>query len=46
MGSGEHLSPEMIAFVAQQLGLSSANFGDYALRDQTRREHAVELQKY
>jgi hypothetical protein len=46
MGPGEHPPPEMIAFVAQQLGLSSANFGDYALRDQTRREHAVELQKY
>ena len=36
----------MIAFTAHQLGLSSAQFGDYALRDQTRREHAVELQKY
>ena len=46
IGPGEHPPLEMIAFVAQQLGLSSANFGDYALRDQTRREHAVELQKY
>ncbi len=46
MGPGEHLPPEMIAFTAQQLGMSSGKFGDYALRDQTRREHAVELQKY
>jgi hypothetical protein len=46
IGPGEHPPLEMIAFVAQQLSLSSANFNDYALRDQTRREHAVELQKY
>jgi len=46
IGPSEHPPLEMIAFVAQQLGLSSANFGDYALRDQTRREHAVEIQKY
>ena len=46
MGPGEHPPPEMIAFIAHQLGLPSAQFGDYALRDQTRREHAVELQRY
>jgi hypothetical protein len=46
MGPSEHPPLEMIAFMAQQLGLSSANFGDYTLRDQARREHAVELQKY
>ena len=46
MGPGEHPPPEMIAFIAHQLGLPSAKFGDYALRDQTRREHAVELQRY
>jgi TnpA family transposase len=46
MGPGEHPPPELIAFTAHQLGLSSAQFDDYALRDQTRREHAVELQKY
>lgn len=46
MGPGEYPPPEMIAFTAHQLGLSSAKYGDYALRDQTRREHAVELQKY
>jgi hypothetical protein len=27
------------------LGVSPSTFSDYALRDQTRREHAVELQK-
>ena len=36
----------MIAFVAQQLGGRPALFADYAQRDQTRREHAVELQRY
>ena len=35
----------MIAFVAHQLGVDPPLFADYALRDQTRREHAVELQK-
>ena len=33
----------MVAFVAQQIGVDSALFADYAQRDQTRREHAVEL---
>jgi TnpA family transposase len=41
---GEHPPEAMVAFVARQLGVSSATFADYALRDQTRREHAVELQ--
>src|SRR5271163_1404069 len=36
----------MVAFVAQQIGVDSALFADYARRDQTRREHAVELQRY
>ena len=36
----------MIAFVADQLGVPAAAFADYAQRDQTRREHAVELQRY
>jgi TnpA family transposase len=41
----EHPPEAMIIFVAQQLGVSPAVFADYALRDQTRREHAVELQQ-
>jgi Domain of unknown function (DUF4158) len=31
-------------FVAEQLGLDPVHFGDYAERDQTRREHALEIQ--
>jgi TnpA family transposase len=41
MGPGEYPPGDMIAFIVHQLGLSSAKYGDYALRDQTRREHAV-----
>ncbi len=41
---GERPPEAMIAFVAHQLGAAPAAFADYALRDQTRREHAVELQ--
>jgi TnpA family transposase len=44
-GPGERPPEAMIAFVAHQLQASPAAFADYALRDQTRREHAVELQK-
>ena len=46
LGPGEHPPEAMIVFVAHQLGVSPAAFADYALRDQTRREHAVELQKH
>ena len=42
----EHPPEAMIIFVAQQLGISQAAFADYAFRDQTRREHAVELQQH
>jgi Domain of unknown function (DUF4158) len=35
----------MIAFVARQVGVLPTAFADYALRDQTRREHAVEQQQ-
>ena len=45
LGPDEHPPEAMVAFVAHQLGCSPAAFGEYALRDQTRREHAVELQK-
>lgn len=34
----------MLAFIAEQLALDPASFGDYAERDQTRRAHLVELQ--
>ena len=45
LGFGEHPPEAMIAFVARQLRVSPTVFSEYALRDQTRREHAVELQK-
>lgn len=45
LGFGEHPPEPMIAFVAQQIGASPSSFTDYARRDQTRREHTVELQK-
>jgi hypothetical protein len=41
---GEEPPAELCAFVAEQLGLDAAHFGDYAERDQTRREHALEIQ--
>ena len=44
LGFGEQPPEPMIAFVAHQIGDSPAAFADYAVRDQTRREHAVELQ--
>ena len=46
MGPTEQPPDAMIAFVAHQLGVAPADFADYAQRDQTRREHAVELQRY
>jgi hypothetical protein len=46
LGPGEHPPEAMIIFVAHQLGVSPAAFADYALRDQTRREHGVELQQH
>ena len=43
-GPGDHPPEAMLAFVASQVGASPADFAEYAHRDQTRREHAVELQ--
>lgn len=45
LGFGERPPDAMIAFVARQVGVSPTAFADYALRDQTRREHAIELQE-
>jgi len=36
----------LLSFVGEQLAVSPAVFADYARRDQTRREHIVEIQKY
>jgi hypothetical protein len=41
---GEQPPAALCAFVAEQLGLNAAPFGDYAERDQTRREHILEIQ--
>jgi TnpA family transposase len=46
MGPAEQPPEAMIAFVARQLGVRHVGFANYAQRDQTRREHAVELQRY
>jgi hypothetical protein len=41
---GEQPPATLCAFVAEQLGLDAAHFGNYAERDQTRREHVLEIQ--
>ena len=41
---GEQPPAALCAFVAEQLGLDAAQFGNYAERDQTRREHVLEIQ--
>jgi len=41
---GEQPPPALCAFVAEKLGLNAAHFGDYAERDQTRRQHVLEIQ--
>jgi len=46
MGPAEQPLEAMIASVARQLGVRHVDFANYAQRDQTRREHAVELQRY
>src|SRR4051794_35330348 len=42
--AGEAPPGEMLAFIAQQLGLAPAAFPEYARRDTTRREHLLELE--
>jgi TnpA family transposase len=42
---GEQPPTELCAFIAEQLGLDAAHFGDYAERDQTRREHVLEMKR-
>ena len=41
---GEQPPAALCAFVAEQLSLDAAHFGDYAERDQTRREHVLEIE--
>jgi len=44
LGPGQQPPTALLDFVAAQLGITSSAFADYARRDQTRREHAAELQ--
>ncbi|MFZ0401053.1 MAG: DUF4158 domain-containing protein, partial [Pseudolabrys sp.] len=44
LGPGDRPPEAMIMFVAEQVGVPPSAFTGYALRDQTRREHAAELQ--
>ncbi len=46
LGPSETPPKEMLAFVADQLGVDAGLFGEYAQRAETRREHALELQQY
>jgi TnpA family transposase len=47
IGLAEQPPEAMIAFAAaRQLGVRHVDFASYPRRDQTRREHAVELQRY
>lgn len=36
--------PQLVSFMARQLRVKATAWTDYALRDETRREHALELQ--
>src|ERR1019366_7047331 len=44
LGANEHPFAPLLSLVAKQLKISPENWGDYGERDQTRREHLVELQ--
>ena len=41
---GEQPPAALCDFVAEQLSLAATQFGDYAKRDQTRREHVLEIE--
>jgi TnpA family transposase len=44
LGHNESVPAEVAGFIAGQLGVSAAALSDYGRRDNTRREHAAELQ--
>lgn len=44
MSANTEPPPQLVSFMARQLRLKATAWADYALRDETRREHAVELQ--
>ena len=41
--AGEQLPPAVVDVVADQLGVEADVFDDYAVRDETRRQHALEV---
>ncbi len=45
LGPSEHPPELLIAFVAEQISVAPSAFAEYAVRDQTQREHAFELQR-
>lgn len=45
-GVDENPPPDMLCFIAEQIGGSDRDFEDYARRSQTRRAHLGELQAY
>jgi TnpA family transposase len=46
LGAVEVLPPDMLAFIAGQLGVAPETYSEYARRDETRWEHLGELQAY
>jgi TnpA family transposase len=46
LGPKETPPAHMLVFIADQLRIDSNDFGDYAQREETRREHLRELQAY
>jgi hypothetical protein len=46
LGSEEAPAPDVVAFLAHQLGIELGAYGEYAQRDETRREHLGEIQSY
>lgn len=46
LGSEEAPASDMVAFLAQQLGVGSDVYSEYAHRDETRREHLGDIQSY
>ncbi|AZG78945.1 DUF4158 domain-containing protein (plasmid) [Methylocystis rosea] len=46
LGSEETPATDMVAFLAHQLGIVSDAYGEYAQREETRREHIGEIQSH
>jgi TnpA family transposase len=46
LGPNETPPAHLLAFIAEQLQINLKAFGDYAQRDETRREHLAELEAY